>query len=415
MAVAAALWVVVDVWRPLPGRSFAMATGPPGEASAAFGPRYAALLARDHVRLELQATAGSAENLQLLRDPTSGVSAALVLGGAVPRETYADLVSLGAMFYEPLWLFRRGDQPLASIADLRGLRLSIGAPGSGGHDVALTLLRLNGLAPVDVRLIELAPAETAQRLESGELDAAFLSAAWDSPVVGRLLRAPGIRIESFQRADAYVARYPFLTKLRLPMGVADLAANRPPEDVTLIATRAELVVRRDLHPALQYLLIRAASEVHGGPGIFNAAGRFPAPEQIDVPISPSAIHYYRNGPSFLRRQLPFWIGEIVQRLVLVLAPLLGILYPLWSGLPRLVRWQIKHRIYHLYGELKWIERELHETPPGPSRDALIGRLAALDDRALRMHLPNAYSEMGFALKMHIRNLRAAYETGHPAH
>jgi hypothetical protein len=65
-------------------------------------------------------------------------------------------------------------------------------------------------------------------------------------------RAPEIHLLGFQRADAYVALYPFLDKLVLPRGVADLAANRPPEDTSLIASKASLAVRNDVHPALQF-------------------------------------------------------------------------------------------------------------------------------------------------------------------
>jgi hypothetical protein len=127
-----------------------------------------------------------------------------------------------------------------------------------------------------------------------------------------------------------------------------------------------------------------------------------------VPLSPQARNFYLNGPSFLQRHLPFWFAEIVQRLLLVLAPLLGILYPLLSGLPSLYRWRIEHRVYRLYGELKWIEVQLHDTPAGPERQRLLDRLAALEERVAMTKLPKAYSAMGFTLRMHIRMLR---ETG----
>ena len=412
LALAVALWLVIELWRPLPPRSFVMATGPEGGAYAAVAERYRDILARDGIRLELRPTEGTAENLALLRDPASGVKAAFVLGGTVPAVAGADLVSLGTMFYEPLWLFCRC-APGATIADLKGLRLSIGEPGSGGHQVALRLLQLNGMQPGDFRLLELPPAASADGLAAGELDAVFITAAWETPAVRQMLSMPGVALLGFPRADAYVALYPALTRLVLPMGVADLASNRPPADVTLIATQALLVVRGDLHPALQLLLIGAAEEIHAPPAIFHEAGAFPAATTVDLLLSEAARQYYLNGPSFLQRNMPFWIGQILQRLLLVLAPLLGLLYPLLSGLPRLYRWQMQHRIYRLYGELKWLERELHDAPAGAARDEMLARLAALEEHVLAMRLPNAYGEMGYTLKMHVRNLRAAYGTPPP--
>jgi TRAP transporter TAXI family solute receptor len=407
VALAAALWLATSLWRPLPPRSFVLAGGPAGSAYMTYAQEYRAILARDGIRVDPLETAGSTANLDLLLDPASGVKAAFVLGGVVPKEAAGELVSLGTVSYEPMWLFCRCAEG-STLGALKGLRLSVGTPGSGGHEIAYRLIEMNGLRPGDFQLSELPPAEAASHLEAGDLDAAFIIAGWDEPVVRRLTRAPDVRLLGFPRADAYVALYPFLDKLVLPMGVADLAANRPPVDIALVAPRATLVVRRDLHPALQLLLINAAEEVHSRPGIFQAAGAFPAADAIDLPISDAARQFYLNGPSFLQRNMPFWFGQILQRLLLVLAPLLGILYPLSAGLPRLYRWQMQHRIYRLYGELKWIERELHDAPAGSRRDELVEQLAELEDRLLKMRLPNAYAAMGYMLKLHVKNLREAH-------
>ena len=402
------LWVALDVWRPMPSRSFVMAVDAQQGAHATFGEQYRAVLARDGVTLELRPSAGAEENLDLLRDPTSGVKAAFLLGGTVRDDAADDLVSLGTVFYEPLWLFTRGEAPPGSFPSLKGRRLSIGVPGSGSHAIGEALLRLNDLQPGDLEVLELPPVESAARIEAGTLDAVFITAAWEEPVVQRLLLAPGIKLESFPRADAYVARYPFLTRLTLPMGVADLGTNRPATDVTLIAFKATLVVRRDLHPALQYLLMHAALETHGRAGIFQRAAQFPAAEAMDLPLSNDARQFYQRGPSFLNRHLPFWMAEVVQRVLLMLVPLVGVLYPLWSGLPRLFRWEMQHRIYRLYGELKWIERELQGSTDEVQRQALLEQLGDLEERVLKMRLPNAFGAMGYNLRMHVRMLRDAY-------
>jgi TRAP-type uncharacterized transport system substrate-binding protein len=404
---AVLLWFALDLWRPMPSRSFVMAVDAQGGAYATFGEQYRAVLARDGVTLELRPSAGADENLDLLRDPKSGVKAAFLLGGTVPDDVADDLVSLGTVFYEPLWLFTRGEAPPGSFPSLKGRRLSIGVPGSGSHAVAEVLLRLNDLQPGDLEVLELPPVESAARIEAGTLDAVFITAAWEEPVVQRLLLAPGIKLESFPRADAYVARYPFLTRLTLPMGVADLGTNRPATDVTLIAFKATLVVRRDLHPALQYLLMHAALETHGRAGIFQRTAQFPAAEAMDLPLSNDARQFYQRGPSFLNRHLPFWMAEIVQRVLLMLVPIVGVLYPLWSGLPRLFRWEMQHRIYRLYGELKWIERELQGSTDEVQRQALLEQLGDLEERVLKMRLPNAFGAMGYNLRMHVRMLRDA--------
>jgi hypothetical protein len=172
--------------------------------------------------------------------------------------------------------------------------------------------------------------------------------------------------------------------LVLPEGVVDLSANRPPADVPLIASKASLVVRDDLHPALQYLLLHAALEAHAGPGIFQRAGEFPAPEVIDLPLSEEARHMYKSGPSILQRTLPFWLAELVQRLLIILLPVAGILYPLWSLLPKAYRWQMQRRIYRLYGELRLLENDLADCTDPDERARLLARIEDLDRRVLRL-------------------------------
>ena len=115
--------------------------------------------------------------------------------------------------------------------------------------------------------------------------------SWRSPVVRRLLVADGSCSGLSPRGRLRRA-VPQPYKVVLPTGVADLARNIPPQDVTLLAVEASLVVRKDLHPALQYLLLQAAAEIHGGPEIFNKAGRFPAAEAVDLPLK-------RAGPGVL--------------------------------------------------------------------------------------------------------------------
>ncbi len=220
----------------------------------------------------------------------------------------------------------------------------------------------------------------------------------------RLARAPDISLLSFKRADAYVAIEPTLSKLVLPQGVADLAANRPAQDTNLIASKASLAVRNDLHPALQYLLLQAAMQVHSRPNIFQRAGEFPAAEQIDLPLSEEARQMYRAGPSFLHRVLPFWLAELVRRLLILIIPIAGIIYPLWSLGPRIYAWQMRRRVYRMYADLKTVERDLRIATP-ETRAALMGRLDALDGRARDLKVPTAFTEGTFNLRAHIRAVR----------
>ena len=411
VAVAAVLIIgavvtTAALMKPLPPRTVVMATGPEGGAYAETARRYQTALARNGVHLELRATNGSVDNLKLLRDPKSGVSVALAQGGLTSAKESPDVVSLGTVFYEPVWVFLRGTRSLHLGARRFTGRIFIGQPGSGARALAVELIPLLGKDLSGVEIVDMTAAEASEALLRGELDLVMMVSGWESPILHRLLTAPGITIHSARRADALVALHPYLSKLNLPRGVTDLASNRPPADVQLIAAKASLLVRTDLHPAIQDLLLEAASELNGAPGIFNRAGQFPAAEPMDFPLSESARQYYRSGRPFLQRHLPFWLASFASQLLVLLIPLIGVIYPMFRLLPALYGWSMRRRIFRLYGELKFLEAELEARGADQAGAELSARLERLEERANHMYLPKAFAHMLYTLRLHIGLVRA---------
>jgi len=129
----------------MPPRSIVMATGPQGGTYYEVGERYRAALAEAGVEVRLMPTAGSVENLTLLRDPKSGVSVALMQGGIVSTGSARGLESLGTVFYEPCWWFRRSEVEDTGVASLRGRKISIGPENSGTRAIVLELLTRVGI------------------------------------------------------------------------------------------------------------------------------------------------------------------------------------------------------------------------------------------------------------------------------
>lgn len=401
LAVMGALWWALALTRPLPPRVVVMSTGPEGSAFPGFAERYRAAFARVGIDLQLRPSAGSVENLARLKDPHSDVSIGFVEGGLADPDRDGDLVSLGALFYEPLWVFVRSTETQPKLGDFIGKRFSSGAEGSSTRAFSLRLLALNGIKS-DVPLLAYSPQEAADRLVAGELDGATFMTSWDSPVIRQLSASPEVRLIGFPRADAYVALYPYFTKLVLPMGVGSLEKNLPSTDVQLIATKATLVVRKDLHPAIQYLLLNAATQIHGGPGIFQKAGQFPAAEAIDLPLSDHARTFYTSGKPFLQRYLPFWLAVLAGQLLVLLIPVVGVLYPILRLAPVIYGWSMRRRIFSLYGELKFLENELEK---GGATDALRRRLDRLEARADHIHVPVTFRHLQYTLRLHIGLVR----------
>lgn len=408
LLTAALVWVMFAVFRPTPPRSVTMAIDPEGSFNAEVAKRYRELLARDGIELKLLQSRGAVESVALLQDPKSGVSIAIIPSGITSEQKSPGLISLGTLFYEPLWGFSRG-RALRSHEELSGLHISIGPEGSGSHALAEEFLaRVGIIDQKSATLLSLPVKDSAEKLQNGEIDVAILLDAWETPLVHELLTAKDVNVDSIPRADAFVALYPFLQKLTLPAGVADMRENRPSNDVVLLATKASLVVRRDLHPAIQYRLLEAASQVHSGSGLFHAAGQFPAAETIDLPLGSHARQFYKTGPPFLQRHLPFGLAVLVQQLLVLLIPVLGIMYPLLRFSPGLYSWLQHHRIYKLYSELMLLEDEMASSPLNRTSN-YIERLDRLEDRASHLSLPLSFQPLVYALRLHIGVVRQRVE------
>jgi TRAP-type uncharacterized transport system substrate-binding protein len=389
---------------PAPPDTIVMSTGTMDSGYHMFGLRYREILARDGVKVELRSSAGSQENVDRLSDEASGVDVGFFQGGSAYSVNAPNLISLGATYYEPLWVFYRGPE-IRDLAGLAGRKLAIGLPRSGTHALAIQLLAVNAVVLPPTELLPIGDRDANERLLRGEIGAVLMVAPPESPLVAELLAAPGIRLLSLELAEAYTRRFPSLTRLNLPRGVFDFINNVPARDVTLVSPTANLLAKRELHPALAYLLMRAATEIHGGSALLNKAGEFPAPLDADFPISAEAKRYYRSGPPFLQRYLPYWAAVLVDRLWITLLPLLAVALPLMRLVPPVYRWRVRSRIYRRYAQLKEVELELEDSPAPEKLRELLARLDQIERAVNRISTPLAYTDNLYMFRQHINLVR----------
>jgi len=404
VALLAAVVLAIWLFDP-PQRRIRLAAGPAESAEYHFAERYSAILEREGVSLELVATRGVLESLARLQDPQGDIDAALIEGGSTTAEKSPGLVSLGTLYYRPVWVLYRGDRmPRPGQPWPRTLRIALGPEGGDSTNLSRRLLIESGadFATGELHLLE---RETAvDSMLAGTIDIAAIVAPWESPNVQKLLRAPDVHLAGFERAEARVALHPELTRLTLPEGVVDLARNVPDHDVPMVASKMSLAAHRSLHPALQYLLLDALSEVHGGPGVFERAGQFPAAEAGDLPLSKATVSYHKSGTPFLQRHLPFWVAAVLTQVGLLLIPILGIAYPVLQGAPAIYATVMQHRVSRVYSYLKSVETEMAEgTVKNPV--AVIAKLDELDARARKLHTTAAYMSMVYTLRAHIQLIR----------
>lgn len=401
---AVAIWIAFHFVRPAPPDTITMASGPEGSTLWNYAERYRKILARNGVKLKIPPSEGTLDNLKKLAD--AEVDVGFIQGGLANLANTGDLVSLGSMFYEPLAVFYRG-APLERLAELKGRRIAIGAEGSGTRILALNLLKANGIELKGAtKLLDLQGKDAEQALLKGTLDAAFLMGDSASPASMReLLHARGIRIFDFVQGDAYVRRFRYLSKLELPPGSLDLGKNVPLKTLTLIAPTVELIARRDLHPALSDLLIEAARELHGRATLIQRAGEFPAPLEHEYPIGADAARYYKSGKGIAYRYLTFWLANLVDRIALVLLPLIVLLIPGLRAVPTIYGWRIKTRIYRRYGELMALERAALSQPTLEQRTELRKRLDDIEKTVITIKMPGSFADQVYVLREHINFVR----------
>ncbi len=406
-AVLVALAVFVFAFRfiePAPPNSIVMSTGAVDGGYHMFALRYQEILARDGVKLELRPSAGSQENVSRLLDDSSDVEVGFLQGGSAFSVNAPALVSLGSIYYEPLWVFYRGAE-IHDFAGLQGKKLAIGPEESGTRALALQLLAVNAAVMPPTVLLPQSGQQAGEMLIQGKLDAVFIVGPPESPLVEKLMSASGIRLLSLDRAEAYTRRFPALTRLTLPQGVFDFVKNVPAHDVTLISPTANLLAIDGLHPALAFLLMRAASEVHGGAGLLHKAGDFPAPLNSEFPLSAEATRYYKSGPPFLQRYLPYWAAVLVDRLWITLLPVLALMVPLGRIIPAIYRWRVRSRIYRWYAKLKEVELEQDENSTPEKLGELLQRLDEIERAVNRINTPLAYTDNLYAFRQNVNLVR----------
>ncbi len=409
VAVALAAFLFLNTAAP---RTLTISSGPAGSSFQRTAERYQKILERDGVTLKILPSDGSTENLRRLADPKQHVDVGFVLGGAAGKQSYEQLQSLGAVAYQPLTIFYRGEKR-ELLSAFKGLRINIGPAGSGTHDLALALLKLNGIAPGDGTVFDTTDfADPAQALAEDRVDVVFLMGeSTDRTVIRKMMRDGGVQLFSFIQSDAYVRRMHTLNKLHLPRGSLDLGNDLPPEDVFLVGPTVQLVARETLHPALSDLLLEAAREVHGRPGLYRKQGEFPAAREGEFRLSADAMRYYATGKTFLYRTFPFWLATLIARVLAFLVPIVLLLLPALKFAPMIYRWRVESRIYRWYQVLLELERDAFKPDVDAARrEELLRQLDHIESAVNRIVIPASFGDMFYGLRGHIgfvrRNLLA---------
>lgn len=403
LVIIAAFALTARFVKPAPPDTFVFSAGAEGGAYHRYALEYQKILARDGIKLQVMVSAGSLQNLARMRGASPEASAGFVQGGTTLPEDSNNLLSLGRMFHELVWVFHRLPGDPDRLTQLRGKRIAVGPAGSGTNQLVKQLLSQSDVTANNATLAEISAKDALEKLGAGELDAAFLVAGPEAEILKAPLHAKDIKLMSLAQADAYAMRFSHLSRITLHQGVVDLTNDIPARNVQMIGAGAMVAVRDDLHPALQFALAQAAAEVHKRPSIVHAENQFPQVQSSELPMSQVAERFHKTGPPFLQRYLPFWLAVLMDRLLVLLIPLVTILVPLVKIVPFLYTWRVRKRLWHWYDELKKLEQAMSDDPA--SLDKHAAEINRIDEAVWAIPVPVQYSEQYYNLRSHIEYVR----------
>jgi TRAP-type uncharacterized transport system substrate-binding protein len=412
--LALLIWLLTRYISPSPPGSIDMTTGAVDGASHQFALRYQSYLKANGVTLNLQPSSGSVQNLERLNAsvPVGFVQGGLGILSIDPQKSDEDtpLRSLGVVGFEPVWMFAATKELAASLSTgLQGLKnkkISIGAEGSGTRRVATELLQSYGITASNATLSAQSGSAAAAALLAKDLDMVILIGAPQSAAVQTLLKQSQALLVTLDHAEGIARRLPYLSLVTLKAGSVDPQADLPANDAVLLTTTANLVVRDDLHPALAYLLLEAARDVHKGATLLNRPGEFPHPRGTDFPLADEAQRYYKDGRPFLQRYLPYWAANALQRLLLILVPLLAIAIPVIKTIPGLFNFKNKNRLYRRYDKLLKMERDIRSRQL--SAQEIVDCTAQLDkieQDISTTKFPLDFADRIYTLRQHVNYVR----------
>ena len=435
--------IAIKIIKPGPAGQLVIAAGGAGGVYQEQALRYKTELARFGVdvvvRPELEGTA----SLAALVSGSTGVHAAFVKGGLVGglqgryatiQEHYkhdqeaAVIHSVGRLFHEPIFVFYRGPGQAKRLLEFKGRRIMIGSSTSGSRRVVEHILKANGIDNNNSQLIEKELSDDGADLTTGNADVAFVIMPPDALRVQRLMRVPDILLMDFSdKADAYVKRFPFISKVIMDQGSIEFVpSDIPSADISLIATTSALVVNKDLHPALQALLAYAAIKQprpgydrQGDPVLFHPSGEFPHIKDPEFIVASEARTLYKSNelPFFLRNLgplnkslgIPFWVTAFAHRngtyALLLLIPILSIALPLSRILPQLYNWTQRRRLLFWYRQLKTLELDLATSPSRAQMQDMHAELDRIENVVQRVKVPLHFSDQLYDLRGHINLVR----------
>lgn len=362
--------------------------------------KYKEILEKQKVKVNILTSNGSMENIQLLNEGKADI--AFVQNGIDSLKKQTEIKAIASIYYEPLWIFYRNDKyKIDYLLQLISKKISIGKEKSGTEDLSLKMLNDNGINKENSQLLSTSTQEAKELLSKGEIDAMFIVSSPNSKIIKELLENPDISLFNFKRAKAYSRKYTFLEPISLYEGTIDLYKNLPNQDISLLSTTANLIVKDDFSDELTRLILREIKKVHNKKELFEATNQFPNIDNLTIEVNDDALRYFTYGDTWLEKIFPYWIASNIDRLSILLIPLITLMIPLSKGFFPLYIWSIRSKIYKWYEEIHKIDLLVEESNNEKLQDYLNQIIILKKEIKQETKVPLSYMGEYYNLIMHL--------------
>lgn len=394
--------------QPSPKKEITIATGSTSGNYYKTALEYQKLLEKEKVKVNIINSAGSIENIKLLKEKKADI--AFIQNGTITNEKANGIKALASIYYEPLWVFYKNEGfPVDYIIQFISKKISVGVEGSGTKDLASNILSDNGIDNTNSIILEYSNEKAKDELLAGNIDVMFVVSSHNSEVIKELLASPSVNVLSFKRARAYSRKYTFLEDLILYEGTLDLYKNLPDENINLLSTTANLVVNEGFPEELKRIFLKTIVEVHNKKDLFATASQFPNDLNMVLDLDEEAQRYFQYGDTFLEKIFPYWIASNIDRLKILLIPLITLLFPLFKGFFPLYNWSMRSKIYRWYEQLKIIDKNLETLDKSKFNEELEKLEKLRAEISNETKVPLSFMGEYYNLQLHIDHIKNKIE------
>ncbi len=398
LLIVASFYITSQFIQPAPKKELVIATGSPTGNYYKTALLYKELLEKEKIKVTLINTAGSVENIKLLQEKK--VDIGFVQNGII--ETDSHLEFLANIYYEPLWIFYKNNKyQMDYIIELIGKKIAIGKEGSGTKHLSQIILNDNGIDATNSQLLDMSTAQAKEQLQKGEIDAMFVVSSHKSSTVQALLEDPNVNVLNIKRAKAYSRKYSYIEALKLYEGTIDLYRNLPDDNISLLSTTANLIIHPNVPNELTRIFLKKVKEVHSKKTLFASDDQFPNMHNTKLAINAEAKQYLTNGDTWLESIFPYWIASNIDRLKILIIPLLTLLFPLFKGFFPLYQWTMRSKIYKWYESLNELDKKI----PSMTKEELEKSTTYLENLKIEIQdetkVPLAFMGEYYNLIMHV--------------